>query len=306
MKKIKLLFLSLVSLLPILTLAQTSLLQDKSGESSILLNDKKSVFVNAGDGSVSANLSFHKPVWFIGTNIKFKSTEGVSKLLDGYKFKPEFDFGMFGGKTIKSSKEGVIQYIYGGLKFNATNFNLLNQDSSNTFKDKTFYGGSIYLGYNRIDYVNIFKKDGLASSYLFGASIDYSLINNLDDLESAQTNTTFTKDTGSTKTTLLMDKRSGFSGDYSSFGAFRFNVDAYIYPQTIGGQIGLGGYFRSQLNGTSPRTNAGLGFVIGQKDAPTNVVFGILYQFNDLFNQLKEENNFLKRGGINIVAGYSF
>ena len=121
-----------------------------------------------------------------------------------------------------------------------------------------------------------------------------------------KTYSTFTNDTGSTITTLLTDEKSGFSGDYSSFGAFRFNLDAYIYPQIIGGQIGFGGYARSQLNGTSPRNNMGVGFIIGQKDAPTNVVFGILYQFNDVFNQLKEENDFLKRGGINIVAGYSF
>jgi hypothetical protein len=296
----------ILTLFPILTYAQTSVLQDKSGETSILINNRKSILVNAGDASVSANLSFNKPSWFIGTNLKFKSSEGVSNLLDGYKFKPKFDFGLFGGNTIKSSKPSVIQYVYYGLNFNVTNFNILKKDSSNTFEDKTFYGGSINFGYNRIGSVNILKSGDLASSYLFGISANYSQINNLDDLKSVQTYSLFTKDTGSTKTILMSDKKSGYSGNYSSYGALRLNLDAYLYPQILGGQIGFGGYIRSQIIGTSPRTNAGAGFIVGQSGAPTNVVFGLLYQFNDVFNQLKQENDFLKKGGINIVAGYNF
>jgi len=303
MKKITLFILALF---PVLTYAQTSVLQDKSGETSILINDKKSILVNAGDASTSANLSFNKPTWFIGTNLKFKSTEGVSNLLDGYKLKPEFEFGIFGGHTIHSSKPSVIQFMYYGLKFNTTNFNLLKKDSSNTFDEKTFYGGSISVGYNRIGSVNILQSGGPASSYLFGISADYSRINNLEDLKSVQTYSSFTKDTGNTKTVLLSNKKSGFSGDYSSFGALRANLDAYLYPQILGGQIGIGGYIRSRITGTDPRTNAGVGFVVGQSGAPTYVIFGLLYQFNDVFNQLKEENDFIKRGGINIVAGYSF
>lgn len=295
-----------LALLPLLSFTQTSILQDKSGETSILINDKKSVLVNAGDASVSANLSFNKPTWFIGTNIKFKSTEGVSILLDGYKFKPKFDLGIFGGNTIHSSKSSVIQNVYYGLKFNTTNFSLLKEDSSNTFQDKTFYGRSINLGYNRVGSVNFLSSGGLASSYLFGLSADYSQINNLDDLKTVQTYSSFTIDTGSTKTVLLSDKKSGYSGNYSSFGALRVNLDAYLYPQILGGQIGFGGYIRSQVSGTTPRTNAGFGFVVGKKGAPSNVVLCLLYQFNDVFNQLQEENDFIKRGGINFVAGYNF
>ncbi|MDP2947398.1 MAG: hypothetical protein Q8N88_04750 [Nanoarchaeota archaeon] len=308
MKKLTFLFISLNFIFPVISFAQTSLLQDKSGEISILLNDKKAVFVNVSDASVSANLSFKKPKWFIGSSLKFKSTEGISKLLDGYKFKPQFDFGLYGGNILKKSKkESDIQFIYYGLKVRAADFSLLKTDSSNTFQNQNFFGGSIYFGYNRIGALNILKsKDGLASSYLFGVSLDYSALNNLDALKSAQTFTTYNTTSNNSQTTLMSDKRSGYTGDYSTFGAFRFNLDAYLYPQTIGGKIGVGGYIRSQLNGIQPRINAGVGFVIGQKDAPSNVVFGVLYQFNDLFNQLKEENDFLKRGGINIVAGYCF
>jgi hypothetical protein len=292
--------------MPAITFSQTSLLQDKSGETSIILSDKKTILVNAGDGSVSANLSFNKPGWFIGSNLKVKSTEGVSNILDGYKFKPEFDFGVFGGNTITGG-ESVIQYVFYGLKFNATNFNLLNKDSSNTFSEKNFYGGTFSVGYNRIGSINILKPaGGIASSCIYGVAADYSLINNLDDLKSVQSYTTFTKDTGSTTTTLLSDKKSGFAGEYSTFGAVRLNIDAYIYPQIIGGQIGFGGYTRSRLSGKNPKTNAGAGFIVGERDAPTNVVFGILYQFDDVFNQLKEENDIIKRGGINVIAGYSF
>ncbi len=298
MKTIKLCGVLLISVLPISSIAQTSLLQDKSGETSIILNDKNAVFLNAGDGSISANISFNKPNWFIGSDVKFKSTEGVSKLLDGYDFKPEIDFALFGGNYLNSEKS-TIHYVYYGLEFNATNYSLLNQDSTNTFQDKSFYGGAIQFGYNRI---GVIKE----SSYLFGLSLDYRLTNNLEDLTPVETYSTFSLDSSNTRTLMLTDNKSGFSGNYSSFEAMNLNMDAYIYPHIIGGQIGFGGYLRSQFSGMDPRTNAGIGFVIGQKGAPSNVVFGVLYQFNDLFNQLNSENNFLKRGGLNIIAGYSF
>lgn len=306
MKTIKFLFLVLGIVLPIISFAQTSLLQDKSGETSIIINNHNLVLLNVGDGSFSANLSFNKPTWFIGTNLKLKSTEGASSLLDGYKFKPKFDFDVFGGNTIPTSNISVTQYIYYGLKFNVTHFNLLKKDNTNTFDEKEFYGGSVNFGYNRIDSINIFRNEGLASSYLFGISANYSQINNLEDLKSVETYSLLTKDTSNTKTVLMSDKKSGYNGDYTNFGSLRINLDTYIFPQSIGGRIGFGGYLRSQITGTSPRTNAGAGFIVGQSGAPTNIVFGLLYQFNDLFNQQKAENDLIKRGGINIVAGYNF
>jgi hypothetical protein len=305
MKKIVLFFLSL---LPFCSYAQTSLLQDKSGETSILIKDKKSILINAGNTSASASFSLNKRTSFIGTNLNFKSSEGVSSLLDGYKLKPEVELSIFGGKSINPSKKSVIQYIYSGLKINNTYFNLLKKDGSNTFDGKTFYGGSISIGYNRIGSINILSSEGIAPPYLFGISVNYSHINNLDDLKSVQTYSYLTKDTSNTKNILLSDKKSGFSGDYSSFWALGLNLDAYLYPscKILSGRVGFGGYLRSQLSGTDPRTNAGIGFVVGEKEAPTNIVFGVLYQFNDVFNQLNQENDFIKRGGINIVAGYYF
>jgi hypothetical protein len=149
-------------------------------------------------------------------------------------------------------------------------------------------------------------KDGLGSSYLFGVSLNYQLINNLKDLKSVNRYSSWIIQTDSTQNILQFDKISGYLGHYSIDNALNLNIDAYLFPQIIGGQIGFGGYIRSQLTGDRPRNNLGFGAIIGQKDAPTNIVIGVLYQFNDVFNQLDKENEFLKRGGINLIAGFKF
>jgi hypothetical protein len=102
--------------------------------------------------------------------------------------------------------------------------------------------------------------------------------------------------------TLLQDKTSGFKGNFHSSGVIRVNVDAYLYVIDL---AAIGGYGRIQATGADPRTSAGVGVLLGQKGAPGKIAIAILYQFNDLFNQLNKENEFLKRGGVNVVVGYN-
>jgi hypothetical protein len=300
---IKIFALITILTLPLLSIAQTSLIQDKSGETSILLNDKSSIFFNASDANASAKLSYSTIDWFIGGTLKFKSTEGISNLLEGYKLKPEVSFTLFGGHPIKSSGKSQVQYIYYSIKITNSYFNILKSDNSNTFDDKNFLGGSVSIGYNRFDVLGLPISK---SVYLFGITLNYSYTNNLKELKSVQAYNTNTVTSGSSQVILMMDKKSGFSGDYLTFGELNLNVDFYIYPKIVWKQIAIGGYLRSQLAGLNPKNNAGVGLIVGQNDAPTNIVFGIMYQFNDIFNQLNKESDFIKRGGINLVTGYNF
>lgn len=306
MKAVQSILNGIIALFSVCSLGQISQIQDKSGETSLLFGKTNVLAVNAADASFSLSLSYGKPKYFFGANLKLKSSEGITTLLDGYKFKPEFELGIFAGNYLLASSESVTQYMYYGLTFNTTEYSLLKTDNSNTFERERFYGGSIYTGYNRLGLVDFMKKDGLGSSYLFGVAFEYALTNNLEDLKVVQTYKTITVDDAGNPLTLLSDKKSGFSGEYSNFSAAKLKFDVYLFPQNLGGRIGLGGYGRTQFSGTAPRTSAGSGIILGEKDAPSNIVCGIFYQFNDLFNQLDQENEFLKRGGINIVAGYSF
>ncbi len=298
--------LIIIGFLPVLSSAQNSLLQDKSGETSFLLNNMNIISFNAGNSSVTASYSYKKPEWFIGSVLKLRSTEGVSRILDGYKFKPEVELGFYYGNSLRTTSESTSHNLFYGFRINNLSFFLLNDDASNTFRNKIFYGGSLYIGYNRTSAVKIFVKTGLPSSYLFGVTLNFGIFNNINDLKSVQTYSTYTSETGSTQTTLLSDKKSGYSGIYARYGALRLNSDLYLFPRTIGGRIGIGGYLRSQVAGYNPRTNAGVGILIGRKGAPAAVVLGILYQFNDIFNQRDSQSNIIGRGGINIVTGYNF
>lgn len=279
--------------------AQTSVLQDKSGESSLIINSNYSVFVNSGATSIGAGYSLAKVdtgkeerCW--GTNIKFKANNGSSTIISGYDFKAQFDFSLYRVWYLKSN--AAYNFIYSSLAASHSNFNLLKTDNSNSFNSDQFWGYKLTLGYNRLSAIGKIP-------WLDGISISYGLINNLNDLKSVQTYSTSTVTTNDSQTTLLQNQQTGYSGVYFKTNIIQVNFDEYIYPLR---QIGVGGYLRSQLTGNMPRNNAGAGVVLGKKGAPDNVVFGILYQFNDIFNQLNKQNDFLKRGGIYIVAGYSF
>jgi len=286
--------------------AQTSLLQDKGGETSLVMHDKKSISINAGDANVLLSMSFNKPKWFIGGSAKFKSTDGVANLLDGYKFNPEVGFTIYGGNYLKA-KDYQYQFFFYAFKLVNTKYNLLKNDNSNTFDSKTFTGYTFTVGYNNLTAVHfLVPKDGVDSSFLWGGSANFGSVNNLDDLKSVQTFTTSDVISGSTVTTLQKDKKQGFEGLYYTETALRVNLDGYLFPQLFGGRFGVGGYVRSKLTGTNRKNDAGLGIILGEKDAPSNIVLGVLYQFNDVFNQLDSESNVIERGGINLIAGYNF
>jgi hypothetical protein len=298
-------FLALI-LITYPTYAQVSVLQDKMGETSILINDTNQIAINTGDASIVIGLSLVKPKTFYGINVKLKAESGVSNILEGYELHPNLELGVSGGLTINSKKLSVFQFIFGGITFTNQKFNLFTNDSTNNYSGKNFHGLKFYIGYNRTGALNIFEKEGLASSYLFGSSICYSLDNNLKDIKSVDLFASLPAQSNGNQSILLYDKKSGYKGNYSTYHSLKINIDAYIFPQLLGGNLGIGGYLRSQLTGGKPRNNLGIGALIGQKNAPSNIVLGILYQFNDVFNQLNKENEFLKRGGINLIAGYKF
>ena len=91
--------------------AQTSILQDKSGTSSLALQGGNQVLFNAGDASTTASIGSETSVsgstTFWDSNLKFKSTNGVSGLFDGTDFKPTVDIGADYGWTIEIGRAHV-------------------------------------------------------------------------------------------------------------------------------------------------------------------------------------------------------
>jgi len=291
---------------------QYSLFQDKAGQSSIILNNKNNVNLNTGNASISGSylknsVNTNNIEKFIGIVLSCKANNGVTEILQGYTFKPQFNLNIYLGKSIKliarhsnPDTSGNIEYAYIGAKFTNSYFNLLNKDSSYSFASKAFYGYKFTIGYNIISHFGTLP-------FLIGTSLNFELINNQQDLSTVETYLTSSHFVGNNTTTLQKNMKTGYSGDYFTTSAILYYLDAYAYPEILKQhRIGFGGYLRSQLTGQAPRNNLGAGLVLGQKGSPTNIVLGFFYQFNDIFNQLDKQNDFLKRGGVNLIAGYNF
>jgi hypothetical protein len=282
-------------------MGQTTILQDKSGNSSVLLNDGRNILINSGATSISSSFVYkralaNKPEDFMGINFKFKSVNSVANVLSGYELDPEFSLGAYYGQYLDKNSETSMTYWFGSVNLSNSNFKLLKENTLNVLNPRSFFGGNASLGINNIGALG-------NKSYILGLSAGFAVLNNLTDLKAVEIYKADTSSLNGEKTILLRDKKSGFSGQYYTANSFQINFDFYYFVFT---RVGFGGYFRTQQSSQDPRSNAGVGLVIGQSGAPSHIVLSILYQFNDVFNQLNKENDFIKRGGINFVAGYSF
>jgi hypothetical protein len=286
----------------ILCFGQTSVLQDKSGQSTLVLSKSALVALNTGATSIAGSYSQYvsdsihgEQAW--GFNIKFKASNGVSTILSGYDLKPQFDIGGFKVLYLKC-KKCTYRFAYLAGTFTFANNSILKTDNSNTFDARKFAGYKINLGYNLLGTIG-------TAPWLNGFTFGLARLNNINDLKSVQTSQTISTTVNNKQTTLSSGSQSGFSGEYATTNALLLNIDSYCFVLKTR-QIGIGGYLRSQLTGIKPRSSAGAGIVFGKKGAPDNITLGLFYQFNDIFHQLDTSNDFIRRGGVNVVAGYSF
>ncbi len=297
----------LIVILPLSVFSQTSIVQDKSGETSLNFSNNKTVLFNSGDASIGAGFSFSNVTpkknngleTFWGWAVKLKSNDGISTLLDGYDFMPRFTLGVFKGRAMKSSSKSSSNSIYYGTDIGNSVFNLLSQQTLNKLEKTSFFNWRIKLGFNRL---GAWGK----STTLFGISSEFGSYNNLDDLTAVERYKSSIDNSSTPSTIVVSNKKSGFSGDYKEGNMLKINMDYLVFPTCLKGRVGLGGYFRGGLGGDFSRQNLGVGCFLGKEGAPDKIVLGLVYQINDVFNQLKEEPSFQKRTGISITAGYSF
>jgi hypothetical protein len=294
------LIVALIIFIPGISHAQVSMIQDKSGETSLLLGKTKTIAFNSGDASMGANMSFYKQPAkgkesFKGFSLKVKSNEGVAKLLDGYDFKPNFQFGIFGGRYLSSPRKSQSKYWYASGGVNDSHFKLLDT-VSNKLNNHDFFGYKVRGG---INFLGVIGKNPTLS----GVSLEFGRYNNTDDLKGADR---YEYKMDGSNAIVLSGKKSGFKGGYYEHSMLRLNADFIIFPRCISNQFGIGGYYRGDFGGPFAKHNIGFGFFLGQQGAPDKIVLGVVYQVNDIFNQVSDEPNFRKRTGISLTAGYNF
>ena len=292
-----------IFILPLFSFSQTSVIQNKNGESSLILANNKTVVFNSSDASIGSNFSFNHALGgkeeFWGFSFKVKSNNGISTLLEGNNFKPKFDFGIFKGGSLKSNSSSVSQWYYYSLATNNSYFNLLSSNILNKLDKSSFFGWRAKVGYNKL--AAIFKN-----STLLGVSLEYGRYNNTDDLKSVDRYEITTDISTIPNTLILSNKKSGFKGNYIEENMIKLNFDYLFYPHFAKNRFAIGGYYRGGFVGKFQKQNLGFGIFLSQDEAPDKIVLGIVYQINDIFDQIKEEPSFNKRTGISITAGYNF
>ncbi|GAB3983487.1 hypothetical protein GCM10028806_56750 [Spirosoma terrae] len=274
---------------------QNSLIQDTKGETSLIINQNSNrlLSINVADASIGLSVldknSGKKSFW--GGLAKFKTSENVATLLTGNVFNPSVDLSAYLGRYIKSDRGKVrIWYVAPSIKLDA--FKVLE---SNSLNNKYFFGGSVKGGFNKIG--KAFKGTAIIG---YSGSIGY--LNNTSDLKTVDVYTRVEIDS----TVILKNKKSGFVDNYQKFFGARLNIDYAVFPFKNYGYISIAVYGRGQLWGYQPTQKAGIGIFVGQQGAPTKIVAGIAYQVNDIFNAVSDEPTFLKRTGVNLVAGFNF
>lgn len=287
-------------LFPFASLAQVSVLQDKSGESSVLINGS-GVFVNTGDESISGAFSFGRGVKgrvdFFGINVKAKSTEGVTTITDGDKFKAQFDVSLYYLHVFPSSSNSSLihqAYILGSHK-NA-NYNVLKDTTSTNFNEYKFNGSYLTVGYN---HYNAFEVGSLVNNFLFGIAVSYGKFSNINALDEVKRYSVNSSTSGASTTNVLRKQKGGFEGEYLVSSGPKLAIDAYIYPGFFDNRnVGIGGFLRTFNGDKFTSFNRGFGFVIGNPSAPDEITLGLFLSFNRVDGK--------DRKTISLTAGYNF
>ena len=315
MKKFLVYFIASLASVP--AIAQFSILHDNKGEGSLVFQgNMANVQLNAANGSFTANdleqtnfypdeavARYRKLKW--GANLEIKSVDGVTSLIKGNEFNPQISAGVLVGGTpgltdTENEETGIAPVLYAMFNVEHSRFNMLDSSKGFAFEKTNFVGFSGMAG------INCKGKFTRKADIVFGAMIKFAKENNLDDLDKVETQNVQTGTAGG-NTVLVGNQKSGFSGTFEESFALRLNIDAYVYPNRFAKlPIGLGGYIRSQFTGYAPQQNAGVGIIFGQNGAPATIAFGLLYEFNDIFDQQGSGTGAFARGGLNIVAGFGF
>ena len=165
----KFLIILWIFIIPLFSFSQTSVIQNKSGESSLILANNKTLVFNSSDASIGSNFSFNHALGgketFWGFSFKVKSNDGISTLLEGNNFKPKLDFGIFKGGSLRSKSFSVSQWYYYSLAANNSYFNLLSPNILNTLDKCRFFGWRAKVGYNKLAAVS-------KNSTLLGVSLE--------------------------------------------------------------------------------------------------------------------------------------
>lgn len=311
------------------------MLKDADGESSILLPTKENNGIDLKFSSATtkfslafsrnktairdlrnrdtAHINSYKKLLLAGS-VDISAKEGIGELFKGKKATGEigasFSVGyknmhvrqigkytpghpaVISGAKITHNLYGTIDASYSKLKVLDLSTDTLNF----IINEPNLFNAQFLVHYN----CDLRTRDDKALIF-FGISVGYAYKNNSDDLDDIQIDTILAVRQGKS----AISSKTYKNGPLNKYHTIPLNIDIGISPSIKETNIlGFNAYFRSELL-PKPTMNAGLGIYFSKRDAPSEVVGGLAYQFNDLTNDGDSKEKIFKRNTLFFYIGYT-
>ena len=295
--------------------AQTSVVQDAKGETSLAFGKEGVIAINSKDESISFSygISIDKidttgiksSYNYMGMSVKGKGKNGVFNILKNDDFQYDGSIGLFYFRDKIISDNTIFQF-YASSDFLFSQFKLYDTTSDLAF-DKQVYDENS-RGYKVTGGINLFGKLCKSIPYILGFSINGGQKNNTADLKQVEISLSETQVdliTGQVRV-IEKDKKSAYQiSDYLN-NLMYSNVNIDFGPKLFDQFLLLAHSRWSVQENRKPHWNPALGLYFTKTGAPTEVVAGIQVQTLDWNNNAGVEKSRGERTLVNIVAGYSF
>ena len=299
------------------TLAQTSVVQDAKGETSLPMGKQGVVAINSKDESISFSYGIYldkpdtittSPITrynYGGIAVKGKGKNGLINIVKNDDFQYDGSIGLFFFQDNIVSDNTTVQW-YGSADFLFSQFKLYDSSPEISF-DKQVYDENS-KGFKLAAGTNIYGALGTCVPYVLGIQVNGGQKNNtggLKQIEISEIEMQTDPLTGQIRYIEKNQQNAYSFADYSdSLWYSNFNVD--LGPQLFTQYLLLVHSRWSVMEGRKPQWNPAIGLYFTKTGAPKEIVAGIQVQTLDWSNSAMSEKSRGERTVFNIVAGYSF
>lgn len=298
------------------TFAQTSVVQDTKGETSLALGNVGVVAINAKDESISFSygISLNKPKGtnetarnkfnYLGFSVKGKGKNGLINIIKNDEFQYDGSIGLFYFQDRVNDSKIFQWYVSSDFLF--SQFKLFDSSSSIAFTKQVYDNNA--QGYKITGGFNTYGKLVGSIPYVLGFALNGGHKNNTTDIKSIEVANFVTQVDPITSQTRLIqkDKSNAYSiSDYRGSLAYsNINLDGGI---KVFDQILPMLHLRwSMQENRKPQFNPAFGLYVTKSGAPLEVVAGIQVQTLDWANTAGSVKTRSERTTVNIVAGFTF
>ena len=290
--------------------AQTSIVQDAKGETSLALGSSNVIAVNTSEKSIAfsygGNIKEWTPTdgrrrWYIGATAKNSTKDNISNIVKDGKIKLKGELGPFINVDLIPN-DNFTWSLYGSVlpSFNRYDVYDETQAFDSQIKSKSYLGVKTTLGGNGF---YAFHKN---ATLLFGLSINTGIGDNTADLATLEVSDIVVVNSG----TSMRQVKSNVKNPYDA-KTYHQQISVSNFNADLGLQIfkRYSAIFSPRISAMAirhPQFNPALGIYLSQDSSPLDIVAGLQVQTLDWFNTADSDKSRGARTVLNAVAGYVF